>query len=170
MLEIVREKFGSQDEVALELVVRNVDKAPLDYIDINERITAIAQTKGMADVPVWLTQLPRFADKSDVFRGVTFVVGTDTLKRIALPQYYNDAIGSANAAVERLIENCCHFLCFARKNQCGEIETVETLQTPENLKKIVDYISCEEFCDDISSTQLRQQGNCGNFPSGSVTL
>jgi nicotinic acid mononucleotide adenylyltransferase len=124
-------------------------------MDVQNRITSIAQTPGMATIPVWLTQLPRFADKSDFFHGITFLVGTDTLKRIASHHYYCDTVALLDAAIDRLIVNRCRFLCFARKNVEGEIETAETLDLPETLRQIIDFIPVSEFCDDISSTQLR---------------
>ena len=146
---------GQDAQIALEITVHNVDKPPLDYIDVQNRITSIAQTPGMADVPVWLTRFPRFADKSDFFHGVTFIVGADTIKRIAKHHYYCDAVASTEAAIDRLIANGCRFLCFARKNADGELETIETLDLPDALREIVDFVSASEFCDDISSTQLR---------------
>jgi len=162
MVELLREKYclarmSIYDmPIALEIAVRNVDKPPVDYIDLHDRITSIAQAPGMAGVPVWLTRFPRFADKSDFFRGVTFVVGTDTLKRIATGLYYQDAIASTQAAVERLTGNGCRFLCYARRNADGELETAETLDLPDSLRQIVDFVPASEFCDDISSTQLRK--------------
>ena len=155
MVELVHNKFCPDAQIALEIAVHNVDKPPLDYIDVQNRITSIAQTPGMAEVPVWLTRFPRFADKSDFFRGVTFVVGADTLKRIASGLYYQDAIASTEAAIERLIANGCRFLCFARKNVDGKLETAETLDLPDSLRHIVDFVPASEFCDDISSTELR---------------
>ena len=155
MMQIVREKYPDVP-IALEIAVRNVDKPPVDYIDLYDRFTSIAQTPGKDGVPVWLTRFPRFADKSDFFRGVTFVVGTDTLKRIATGLYYQDAIASTQAAVERLTGNGCRFLCYARRNADGELETAETLDLPDSLRHIVDFVPVSEFCDDISSTQLRK--------------
>jgi len=155
MVEIVRDKHPGAP-IALEIAVRNVDKPPVDDIDLHDRITSIAQTPGMESVPVWLTRFPRFADKSDFFRGVTFVVGTDTLKRIAMGLYYQDAIASTQAAIDRLVANGCRFLCFARANDKGEIEPPEMHDLPDALRQIVDFIPDSEFRDDISSTQLRK--------------
>ena len=155
MIELARKKFGQDMQIALEIAVHNVDKPPLDYIDVQNRVTSIAQTPSMANVPVWLTRFPRFADKSDLFRGVTFIVGADTLKRIALHHYYCDAIASTEAAIDRLVANGCRFLCFARKDADGELETAETLDLPGMLRQIVDFVPASEFCDDVSSTQLR---------------
>ncbi|MCL2623499.1 MAG: hypothetical protein FWD31_07525 [Planctomycetaceae bacterium] len=169
MVELVREKHGRDVPIALEIAVRNVDKPPLDFLDVQQRITSIAQTPGMADVPVWLTRFPRFADKSDFFRGVTFVVGTDTLQRITQGLYYQDAVNATAsavsataatvnatmAAVNRLVTNGSRFLCFARRNADGQLETAETLDLPDSLRRIVDSVPASEFNDDISSTQVR---------------
>lgn len=157
MIEIVRRKFGENVRTALEIAVRNVDKPPTDYVDLCDRMTSIAHTPGMTGVPVWLTQFARFTEKSDFFRDVTFVVGTDTLKRVALPQYYIGTNSSVEAAIDRLIANRCRFLCFARRDENGEIETAESLPLPEKLRQIVISVPETEFCDDISSTWLRKE-------------
>ncbi|MDR1385104.1 MAG: hypothetical protein LBJ67_14820 [Planctomycetaceae bacterium] len=156
MIEIVYEKFGRDTQIALEIAVRNVDKPSIDYIDIQDRLTSIAQTLPSEKIPVWLTQLPRFTNKAEIFHGATFLVGTDTLKRIALPNYYGGSVSARNKAIDLLTEKQCRFLCFARKNDNGNIETAEALELPEALRHIVIGISPHEFCDDISSTQLRR--------------
>ena len=158
MLEIVRQKFGPNVRVALEIAVQNVDKPPMDYVDLHDRMVPIAQHLGMATVFVWLTQFALFAEKSDFFRDVTFMVGTDTLKRIAMTQYYCNDSSSADTAIDQLIENGCRFLCFARRNENGEMETADSLELPEKLRQMVISVPEDEFCDDISSTQLRVAG------------
>ncbi|MCL2349722.1 MAG: CinA family protein [Planctomycetaceae bacterium] len=161
MMEIVRERTGDASKVAFEITVQNVDKPPLDYLDIRDRLTSIAETPGMSDVPVWLTRLPRFVDKSRFFRNATFVVGADTLKRIAAQKYYqaNDKNKNDDFAdpFDALAENGCRFLCFAREND-GHIETAETLDLPPNLRTLVESVPPDRFCDSISSTALRRKG------------
>ena len=161
MMEIVRERTGDASKVAFEITVQNVDKPTLDYLDIRDRLTSIAETPGMSDVPVWLTRLPRFVDKSRFFRNATFVVGADTLKRIAAQKYYqaNDKNKNDDFAdpFDALAENGCRFLCFAREND-GHIETAETLDLPPNLRTLVESVPPDRFCDSISSTALRRKG------------
>ncbi|MDR1957745.1 MAG: hypothetical protein LBQ54_01640 [Planctomycetaceae bacterium] len=148
MAEIVREKYSR--DVALELPLVNADKPPLDYIDLETRLAGIG-----GGYEVWLSRLATFRNKSRFFQGVTFIVGADTLRRIAEPRYYGSA-ENRDSALRELAENRCRFLCFPRKN--GHfIETVETLSLPEPLRNLCLSVSPEVFCEDISSTQLREQ-------------
>ena len=164
MLELVRQKYGGEGVTALEIAVRNVDKPPVDYLDLCERMASVAECPDSAGVPVWLTQFARFSEKSDFFRDTTFIVGTDTLKRIAHRLYYHyyDHVNIDTAvelAIDRITENRCGFLCFARRNEIGELETAESLDLPEKLREIASFVPSMEFCDDISSTQLRRRCN-----------
>src|SRR5580700_4092202 len=58
---------------AFELSIANVDKPPLLGAEIRRRQ---AQFAGRADL--WLTNTPRFLEKSELFPGAVFVVGADT--------------------------------------------------------------------------------------------
>ena len=61
---------------AFELSIENPDKPLLDYIEIAERLSQFQH-------PAWLTRLPTFPQKAENFPNATFVVGIDTLIRIA---------------------------------------------------------------------------------------
>ncbi|MDR1493814.1 MAG: hypothetical protein LBT05_14000 [Planctomycetaceae bacterium] len=155
MIEILREKFGQDVKIALEIAVKNADKPPMDFIDVQDRRNGIAQMLSDKTIPVWLTQLPRFVDKAEFFHGVVFLVGADTLVRIGSPRYYSGGVSARDQAIQRIAEKQCRFLCFARKNDEGVIETADLLELPETLRRIVVGVPSNEFCDDISSTQLR---------------
>lgn len=73
--------------VAFELCIRNVDKPPLNYLAIAHRL---AQFKSAETVI--LSRLPTFIDKAREFPGTTFLVGIDTLVRIAQAKYYGSAL------------------------------------------------------------------------------
>ena len=68
---------------AVELSIFNVDKPPLDYMEIERRLGQFS-----ADRAVYLSRAATFEEKSRLFAGATFIVGVDTLRRIADPQYY----------------------------------------------------------------------------------
>ncbi len=80
-----------------EISVRNVDKPPLDYLEIGQRVAQIP-----ADEEVWLTRAATFDEKSRLFPGATFIVGVDTLQRIVEPRYYGNDRALLMQAVERL--------------------------------------------------------------------
>ena len=67
-----------QESVTLEISTYNVDKPPLDFIDMSDR------AKNSGDTALVFTNAPTFSDKSKLFPGAAFVVGVDTIKRIAV--------------------------------------------------------------------------------------
>jgi nicotinamide mononucleotide (NMN) deamidase PncC len=129
--------------VAFELCIRNVDKPPLDYVSIAERLARFE-----ADAPVWLTRAPTFVEKARTFPGVTFVLGTDTLVRIADPRYYGADRDGRDQAIAEMRELGVTFLVFGRR-------TGARFGVPE-----------AEFRDDVSSTALRGRGS-RHEPGGS---
>ena len=68
--------------VWFELSLKNVDKPTLDYLEISRRL------KNLPEENVLLTMAPTFLEKSRLFPGCSFVVGADTLSRIAEEKYY----------------------------------------------------------------------------------
>ncbi|MCL2306397.1 MAG: hypothetical protein FWC43_13720 [Planctomycetaceae bacterium] len=151
MIELAQERLCGK--ITLEISVRNVDKAPIDYVEIEHRLRQIEGViPGQA---VWLTRTIRFIDKSHLFRGATFLVGADTLKRIGDQKYYANN-HSRLMEVLRVITYCgCRFLVFARP--VGEaVETLQTLVIPDMLRTLCEAVSEEEFCEDISSSAIRE--------------
>ena len=78
MAEIAAAELGVPVEFEISIV--NVDKPPLDFIEIEHRVSQFAPQQ-----LVWLTRAATFEEKSARFPGVTFVVGVDTMRRIADP-------------------------------------------------------------------------------------
>ncbi len=139
--------------VTLEISVFNVDKPPLDYFDIGHREAAITEQYSLV-----FTHAPTFVEKSVIFPGVTFVVGVDTVKRIAQPRYYNDSMSECLAALSSLRDQGNQFLVFGRQD--GEhFETLNDLDLPEVLREICHGVEEEMFRHDISSSQLRRQAS-----------
>ncbi|MBL8830105.1 MAG: hypothetical protein JNM18_24215 [Planctomycetaceae bacterium] len=138
-----------QTPVHFELSVLNVDKPTLDFWELKQRAAALA------DEVLWLTRAPTFVRKAALFPGATFVVGADTITRIAEPRYYGDSRENRDAALHEIVASGCRFLVFGR-NVNGKFESLDDLALPANLRAICDGVSEHEFRDDVSSTELRK--------------
>jgi cytidyltransferase-like protein len=148
MAELARQLLGQP--VEYEMSILNVDKPPLDYWEMERRTEQFA----VGEV-VWLTRTPTFLEKSEVFPGATFLVGVDTLRRIADERYYRHDPGARDAALHTIAARGCHFLVFGRQAE-GRFLTLADLELPEVLRRISRGVPAEEFREDISSTELRQ--------------
>jgi len=138
--------------VAMEMSIINVDKPPLDYSEIERRLGQFPP-----DRTVWLTRAATFEEKSRLFPGATFLVGVDTLRRIADPRYYGNDTAARQAALRRIVDRGCRFLVFGRDMGTGFVR-LSDLELPEALQRICREISPERFREDVSSTELRRAG------------
>lgn len=150
MAAVAEEMLGVT--VEFELSILNVDKPPMDYLEIDRRVGQFAPEQA-----VWLTRLPTFEAKSRRFPQATFVVGTDTLRRIAQPRYYGDSEAACRQTLEGIASRGCRFLVFPRA-EAGRTVTLADLGLPEPLVSICDAVPPERFMKDISSTEIRQAG------------
>ena len=107
MAEIAEEVLGLP--TAMEISILNVDKPALDYLEIDRRLRQFPPEQA-----VWLTRAATFDDKSRLFPGATFVVGVDTLRRIADPRYYGNDRNVMMQSLQRIIARDCRFLVFGR--------------------------------------------------------
>ena len=148
MAEIAQAKLGAP--VEFEICMFNVDKPPLDFIELQRRTSQFEPSQ-----TVWLTRAPTFEQKSALFPGATFVVGTDTLRRIADPRYTGGTQGAWLAALERIAERGCRFLVFGRMHE-GRFVTLDDLELPPMLRTLCQSVPADEFREDICSTWLRQ--------------
>ena len=139
--------------VAFELSAVNVDKPILTRDEIRRRLT---QFNWQASV--WLTHAPKFVQKAECFPGVTFVVGADTALRVVLPRYYDDDETRMLAALARLRELECRFLVACRVDALGQCLQVSDLPIPTSFRDRFVEIPPEQFRWDLSSTDLRAQG------------
>ncbi len=151
MAEVAAAKLGQP--VAFELSITNVDKPPLDYIRLQQRIESFQSWDPAAQL--FLTDAPTFGAKSALFPGSTFVVGADTIVRIADPRYYNDQEAVRDAVVESIVGHQCRFLVFGRHGK-GDFRVLADLNLPPLLQSVCEEVSENEFCEEISSTSLRQ--------------
>ncbi len=150
MIEVAREIAGGP--IACEISIENVDKPPLDYWEIDRRLGQFD-----AEQPVWLSRAATFVEKSRLFPGATFLVGTDTMRRIVDPRYYGNDKAACQAAIDRIAQRGCRFLVFGRNPGTGLVRCGD-LDLPESLRAICKEIPPEQFREDVSSTSLRRAG------------
>lgn len=144
-----------EGEVGLELAVRNADKPPLDYVEIERRLEGIWQ-RNLLNTPVFLTATPYFEQKAESFPGVTFLVGADTIQRIGETRFYGDETTCMETSIRKIAEKGCHFLVFGRWN--GEkFLMLQDLELSPLLRSLCREVPETLFREDLSSTLLRQQ-------------
>jgi len=153
--EMIRIAEGRlQGEVALEISVQNVDKPPVDYIELEQRLEQISIAN--AKQVVWLTQTPLFVNKAELFQGATFIVGADTLKRFADLRFYQENVHNLHEILRTIASFNCRFLVFARQSKYG-LESLDTLNVPDMLRSLCDDVPPSVFTMDISSSELRRK-------------
>jgi nicotinamide mononucleotide (NMN) deamidase PncC len=138
--------------VELEISITNVDKPPLDYLEIQRRVSQFGP-----DQAVWLSRAARFTEKSRLFPMSTFVVGIDTLRRIAAPRYYGNDPAACAAAIDLIASRGCRFLVFGRNLGTGFV-TFRDLELPPKLSALCTEVPAEKFREDITSTSIRRSG------------
>lgn len=149
MAEIAERILGVPIE--FEMSILNVDKPPLDYAELRRRAGQFSVEEG-----VWLTRAPTFEEKSRRFPGAVFVVGADTIRRIADPRYYGHDTAARDAAIARIVDRGCRFLVFARclEGRCLELDD---LDLPPALRAICQAVPSGQFREDIASSDLRPE-------------
>jgi nicotinamide mononucleotide (NMN) deamidase PncC len=146
MAALATERYGKP--VAFELSITNVDKPALDYIEIADRLQQLAERR------VLLTRAPTFVEKARLVPGCVFIVGADTLQRIAAPEYYNNSEARRDRAIAAIAGQGCRFLVFGRMF-AGRFVTLADLHLPAALQSLCEAVTAAQFRDDISSTKLR---------------
>jgi len=156
--ELASSQIGSSQRCELELAVRNVDKPPLDALEIIRRVAAIGKVAPGARV--WTSNAPRCVEKAELFPGATFALGTDTILRLADPKYEGNSLERRDAVLERLRALNVKFVVFARKIN-GAFLSQEELEArlPDALRERCRFLTPEEFSNDVSSTELRRAAN-----------
>ncbi len=136
--------------VEFEISVLNVDKPPLDFIEMQERAAQFDATETL-----WFTRAATFIEKAAIFAPATFLVGADTIARIADAKYYASP-AACLSAIEQLAAQGCRFLVFGRRLTSG-FASLSQLHLSEPLQQICDEVPEAAFRQDISSTELRQR-------------
>jgi len=135
-----------------EMPILNADKPPLDYCELARRVGQFG-----AEETVWLTRAGKFVEKAALFPGVTFVVGADTLRRIADLRFYANDPGPRRAALEHIAAHGCRFLVFGRDSGEGFV-TLDDLDLPDPLPSLCRQVPADQFREDVSSTEIRKRG------------
>ena len=146
MAKLAAEKVGAP--VTFELSITNVDKPPLDFLEIADRLEELVAK------PVLMTRAATFAEKATLAPGCVFVVGIDTLARIGDVRYYRGDEAPRDAAIETIGKHGCRFLVFGRTID-GRFENMADVELPSALRQLCDDVPESEFRADVSSTELR---------------
>jgi hypothetical protein len=146
MAMLASERLGLPVEHELSIV--NVDKPPIDFIEMRRRAAQFAPSEAL-----WFSRAPTFVEKATLFSRATFIVGADTIVRIAEAKYYGGE-GARDAALAGLAAAGCRFLVFGRL-QGDRFQLLGDLVLPEELRRLCDEVSGETFRSDTSSTVLR---------------
>jgi nicotinic acid mononucleotide adenylyltransferase len=146
MARVAEELLGSP--VEFEISIENVDKPPLDFTEMAERAAQFVTGETL-----WFTRAATFERKSELFPQATFLVGADTILRIADSRYYGDP-SAAIAAFQRLAARGARFLVFGRMLD-GQFRTLAELQLPSELRVLCKEVASERFRADLSSTEVR---------------
>ncbi|MCZ6658383.1 MAG: CinA family protein [Gammaproteobacteria bacterium] len=144
MMVVAETKLGLSG--AFELSIENPDKPLLDYFEIRERLAQFRH-------PVWLTRLSTFTQKAQNFPNATFIVGVDTLIRIADAKYYG-GVSERDKQVAQMIDQGTRFLVFGRTID-DAYRSIADFDLPQGLLQLCEEVTEQEFRLDISSTDLR---------------
>jgi hypothetical protein len=128
-----------------ELSVTNVDKPPLDIIEVERRLL---QLKGIHSVV--LTCAPTFAEKAELFPGAWFALGYDTAIRLLSPEYHTNV----PAMLARFLTLETRFVVGGRLHD-GQFQGLADLDIPAGYEELFIPIPEQLFREDISSTELR---------------
>jgi Cytidylyltransferase-like len=152
LAELVVDRLGNA--VTFELSIRNVDKPELPA---DEVLWRLEQFRGRA--PVIVTRAATFVEKAVHFPGSVFVVGADTAARITHPRYYGNDPAKVAAALEAIRAAGCRFFVGGRVDADGLFVEVGQVPVPEGYRDLFSGPGEREFRVDISSTELRREGN-----------
>jgi nicotinamide mononucleotide (NMN) deamidase PncC len=138
--------------VVMEITILNPDKPPLDYYEIERRVKQFDP-----DQPVLLTRAATYEEKARLFPGTTFLVGTDTLRRIAMDRYYHNNPVACRHSLEQIVQRGCKFLVFGRDMGTGFMRLAD-LDLPDSLRAVCREVPLDVFREDVSSTGIRKSG------------
>ena len=156
MAEYVQKALSKK--VHFEISVENVDKSDLNQAECLERALSICL---MYDIV--LTRAKTFRQKARIFGKSCFLVGTDTIGRIAESRYYRDQ-NDRDEALQELLELEVCFLVFGRTmdesfSTSSEDQLhytrLEDMDLPVSLLQICTSVDEQQFRQDVSSRDLR---------------
>jgi nicotinic acid mononucleotide adenylyltransferase len=135
-----------------ELSITNVDKPPLDFIEIEKRMSQF-ESKSL---PLILTNQPRYFGKMEIFaKDSYFVMGSDTFARVVDGRYYD----RTETPISHFESRGARFIVAARKLGDGAVltgeEIIQNTQNPAGWSAITTCIPPDNFLMDVSSTEIR---------------
>ena len=136
-------------EVAFELSIVNVDKPPLEEVEVLRRLRQFDDRWRVV-----LTRAPRFIEKARLLPGVTFAVGWDTAVRLVDPHYYEGDERSMLAALDEMRTAGCRLLVAGREHD-GAFRTLADVAVPAQFEHLFEAIPESRFRVDVSSRALR---------------
>lgn len=139
--------------VAFRLSIENVEKPMLGVNAIEQRLTQFG-----GEATICLTRAATFAQKVRMFSRVTFVVGADTILRVADERFYANDPLHRDAALQSIIQSGARFLVFGRSID-DRFQTLTHLDLPEPLLAICREVSEADFRHDISSSDIRRSNS-----------
>lgn len=137
--------------VCFEISICNVDKPDLAASEVAKRLACFPPAAHVA-----VTRAMKFAEKCQLFPGATFVVGADTIRRIADPKYSGGDSRRMLDAIDQISAAGCRFLVFGRLFE-SVFQELDRVPMPESLMSICQGVDESRFRCDISSTELRNQ-------------
>ena len=140
----------SQQQLAFEISVTNVDKPPLASSTIRQRLAQFAWQS-----PVELTRAPTFLEKSRLFPKTTFVIGADTAERLFQSKYYGHDEDRMLAAIEEIAGAGGSFLVAVRIDSEGRLRTLRDILVPGRYRDLFTEIPEHRFRLDTSSSAIR---------------
>ena len=152
MAKLASEKLG--EPVNFEISLTNVDKPPIDFISLNQRLDSLRKYKNENFMgSICLTNAPLFLHKSVIFPNSTFIVGADTINRMFDAKYYSGT-EDTSTILKHFKEKNIRFMVFHRKS-------IKIYINPDALE-FCEIIPVDEYEDDgISSTEIRRGNeNC----------
>ena len=153
-------EFASQTlegNVHFELSVENVDKPELNRSACVKRILPIYLAHDVV-----LTRAPTFRQKAELLGRVCFLVGVDTIGRIAATRYYTDP-SDRDAAFQEMSDWKVCFLVFGRTMDASfststedqpQFTQLEDMELPDSLIQICKGVGEDQFRQDVSSRDL----------------
>ena len=141
-----------------ELSVENVDKPELNRSACVKRILPIYLAHDVV-----LTRAPTFRQKAELLGRVCFLVGVDTIGRIAETRYYTDP-SDRDAAFQEMSDWKVCFLVFGRTMDASfststedqpQFTQLEDMELPDSLIQICKGVGEDQFRQDVSSRDLR---------------
>ena len=143
-----------QQPLTFEISVTNVDKPPLAGTAVRQRLTQFTWKS-----PVELTRAPTFVEKSRLFPGATFVIGSDTAERLVAPRYYRNDEEQMHAALEEIGNSGSNFIVAVRIDAAGRVRTLSDIAMPQRYADLFMEIPEHRFRFDTSSSEIRARGS-----------